>query len=87
MTEAWWRPGPDGVTLRVVSGYRSYATQDGLMAAAARAAGGCRACVDDVAPPGVSQHQLGTALDFNAVEPAFAATPAGQWLWAQVGAG
>ncbi len=50
------------VRLQPVSGYRGAATQAALWAAATAAAAG--APVDDVAEPGASQHQLGTALDF-----------------------
>jgi len=32
------------------------------------------------AVPGASQHQLGTAIDFNSLDPAFEHTPEGQWL-------
>ena len=32
------------------------------------------------APPGASQHQLGTVVDFNDVENTFAGTPEERWL-------
>ena len=38
--------------------------------------------VRTLAPPGHSQHQLGTAIDFGSIDVSFARTPAGQWLLA-----
>jgi D-alanyl-D-alanine carboxypeptidase len=71
----------DGVDLWVSSGYRSYATQVSTYGYFARARG-IEWADTRSARPGHSQHQLGTAIDFNT--PAqFSATPAGQWLSAR----
>lgn len=71
----------DGVALFVSSGYRSYAVQVSTY----RYWVGLRGpeAADRVsARPGHSQHQLGTAIDFNFGSlGGFAASPAGLWLW------
>ena len=69
----------DGVELRVSSAYRSYSTQVSTYAFFANTRGSEWADTRS-ARPGHSQHQLGTAIDFN-TPGAFAASPAGQWLW------
>jgi hypothetical protein len=66
-----------GLTLRVVSGYRDYNHQQRLY----RQNGGRRT----VGRPGKSEHMLGTTVDFTSTEryllkPAFANTPEGKWL-------
>ena len=75
----------DGVVLRVISGYRSYARQSVLYASARERHG------DDqrwVAAPGTSEHQLGTTVDFadaavrHALKPSFETTPEARWLTA-----
>jgi hypothetical protein len=75
-----------GVHLRVVSAYRSYATQRTTFAHWV-AIGSYRHAVARSARPGHSEHQLGTAIDFGAVggpDPwipdDFGATRAGGWL-------
>lgn len=87
----------EGVELAVVSGYRSpedqaEAFESAVWRALARSSGEIdRAEAESraarfVAPPGHSQHQLGTAIDFSswevgyAVQPRFAETAAGRWL-------
>lgn len=62
----------DGVTLFPVSGYRSYNYQKMLTKRTQNP--------DYVALPGHSQHQLGTAIDFNTVDPADENIPALKWL-------
>ena len=62
-----------GVRIRLVSAYRSYATQASLLAAYTRRLGRARALLR-VARPGHSEHQLGTALDIAAT--------AGAYVWA-----
>ena len=70
----------DGIDLWVSSGYRSYATQVSTYNYFVRARGVEWADTRS-ARPGHSQHQLGTAIDFN-TPGQFAVSPAGQWLWA-----
>ncbi len=69
----------DGVELRIISAYRSYQNQietynywvDQL---------GLEEASRQSALPGCSQHQLGTAVDFNELEFSFTYTSAGIWL-------
>jgi D-alanyl-D-alanine carboxypeptidase len=74
-----------GVSLVVVSPYRSYATQAALHAGYVAANGPVDADTYS-ALPGHSQHQLGTAIDFSTpsigdqLEQTFEQTPAGSWL-------
>ncbi|MCX7023871.1 MAG: M15 family metallopeptidase [Spirochaetes bacterium] len=69
----------DGIDLRVSSAWRSRDYQESLHGRYLS-----RADADRVATysmkPGLSQHQLGTAVDFAGIGPAFAATPEGRWL-------
>lgn len=69
----------DGVTLDVSSAYRSYDYQKGLFERHVSQLG-----VEEAsrvsARPGHSQHQLGTAVDFGSITPAFGDTEAGKWL-------
>lgn len=69
----------DGVLLLVGSTYRSYAYQKEVFDRSV-AAEGLEETKRSVAPPGASQHQLGTALDFSPIDDAFADTPASRWL-------
>ncbi|MGC8841793.1 MAG: D-alanyl-D-alanine carboxypeptidase family protein [Candidatus Sumerlaeaceae bacterium] len=69
-----------GLTLRVVSGYRDYSHQERLY----RQNGGRRGA-RTVGRPGKSEHMLGTTVDFTSTErfllkPSFATTPEGKWL-------
>ncbi len=69
----------DGVTLVVSSTYRSFDQQGDLWRAAL--ASQPRAVVErELAPPGHSQHQLGTVIDFGSIDDSFAATDAGRWM-------
>jgi D-alanyl-D-alanine carboxypeptidase len=87
--EAWTRmhaaARAAGVELRLVSAYRSYTHQRDRYNEAIARDGPAQ---DSVAPPGHSEHQLGTAVDVAGVDDAtmlkhdFAETAAGQWLLA-----
>lgn len=69
----------DGVTLVASSTFRDYAYQKKIYERNVREMG--KAAADrESAPPGTSQHQLGTAVDFGSITDDFAATKAGQWL-------
>ena len=74
-----------GVTLRVGSGYRSYATQASLFASYARRHGEAEASRFS-SRPGHSEHQSGLAVDFAGadqtcwVDDCFEQTAAGKWL-------
>ena len=86
----------EGVEITPISGYRSpdeqaLAFDSAVWTAMARGESVDRAEAEArmarfVAPPGHSQHQLGTAIDFStwdinyAVQPKFAETAAGRWL-------
>jgi zinc D-Ala-D-Ala carboxypeptidase len=69
----------DGITLVVSSTYRSYEYQRDLFARWVDELGEAEA-TQVSARPGTSQHQLGTAVDFGCICPAFAREPAGLWL-------
>lgn len=62
----------DGVTLIPLSGYRTWEYQQNLLNNSKNP--------QYVAKPGQSQHHLGTAMDFNTVNPKNENTPAMQWL-------
>lgn len=75
-----------GAPLTVVSGYRSYATQQETFDHWVRV-GGYEQALLTSARPGHSEHQLGTSVDFTDVSGTppwnyadWAATPAGAWL-------
>jgi len=69
----------DGISLLVSSTYRSYDYQAKLYARNVKQLG--KAVADrESAPPGASQHQLGTAVDFGSITDDFAETDAGRWL-------
>lgn len=73
-----------GAPLVISSAWRSYQYQEKLYASAL-----ARQPREEVektlAPPGHSQHQLGTAIDFGSIDVSFAETEAGQWLLAHAG--
>jgi len=74
----------DGVSLRILSGYRSYALQVRLFNAYV-ARDGLQAAETYSARPGHSEHQTGLAIDFGgdqgcALDTCFASTSAGRWL-------
>ena len=69
----------DGISLWIVSGYRSYYTQESIYNRYVAADG--RAAADTYsARPGHSEHQSGLAMDLNSLSGSFAYTPAGRWL-------
>jgi zinc D-Ala-D-Ala carboxypeptidase len=67
----------DGISLKVLSGFRTIKTQIGIFDA--RKGGGISAAQFS-APPGHSQHHTGLALDLNSLSPSFRGTPAYLWL-------
>jgi D-alanyl-D-alanine carboxypeptidase len=69
----------DGVKLVYASSYRSYEYQDGLFRRYVASHGEAEASRFS-ARPGTSQHQLGTAVDFDPIDEAFAETKAGAWM-------
>ena len=74
----------EGITLLVSSAYRSYEYQKGVFARNV-AEMGEKEAIRVSAPPGASQHQLGTAMDFGSITDAFATTAAGKWMLANAG--
>ena len=74
-----------GLTLLSVSGYRSYAKQDGLFRAKLRnVKKNVEKAMEYVAPPGASEHQTGLAMDIGqkhkeTLEVSFAQMPGGIW--------
>ncbi len=69
----------DGIKLTVSSGYREYTYQENLFNYYVSTYGAAKANTFS-APPGSSQHQLGTAIDFGTLDDAYAKTPEGKWL-------
>ena len=68
-----------GLSIRVVSGFRSYNTQNNLYNNYVNRDG--RAAADTYsARPGHSEHQTGLAADINLVDDSFEYTSEGQWL-------
>lgn len=78
----------DGVSLTVISAYRTNAKQnslynnkvDRLVAQGYEREEALAVAATAVAKPGTSEHQLGLAVDFNSVEQDFEHTKAGKWL-------
>jgi zinc D-Ala-D-Ala carboxypeptidase len=68
-----------GVTLLLSSSYRSYTYQASVYAKEVRLYGQEMADRES-ARPGMSQHQLGTAIDFGSITDDYAETRAGRWL-------
>ncbi len=69
----------DGVDLVVSSTFRTYEQQESLWRQ--ELAIMPRAEVErELAPPGHSQHQLGTVVDFGSIDDTFAATDQGRWM-------
>ncbi len=69
----------ENIELPISSAYRSYDYQNMLFERAVERSGRQQA-LRESAEPGKSQHQLGLALDFGSITPAFADTDAGKWL-------
>lgn len=74
----------EGITLLVSSTYRSYDYQKNLYARNVKQMGK-EAADRESAPPGASQHQTGTAIDFGDITDKFATEPSGIWLAANAG--
>ncbi|MCX7028884.1 MAG: M15 family metallopeptidase [Spirochaetes bacterium] len=69
----------DGAVLTISSAWRSWDTQAALRAKALETQP--REQVDrELAAPGHSQHQLGTAIDLGSIDDSFADTAAGRWM-------
>ncbi len=68
-----------GAPLVVSSAWRSFQYQQQLLERAL-ATQSREEALRTLAPPGHSQHQLGTAVDFGSIDLSFARTPAGRWL-------
>lgn len=69
----------EGINLYVLSGFRSYETQDGLYTKYCNSDG--KDAADRYsARPGHSEHQTGLAIDVNSVSHTFADTAEGVWL-------
>lgn len=69
----------EGTVVTVSSAWRSWDTQAALRAKALETQP--REQVDrELAAPGASQHQLGTAIDLGSIDDSFADTPAGRWM-------
>ncbi len=79
----WQSAAADGVTLTIISAYRSYEYQQTLFQNYANSYG-AEAANRFSARPGQSEHQLGTTVDFGGTDvdlkPAFAGTAQGMWL-------
>lgn len=69
----------EGLTLKIVSGYRSYQKQDKVYHNYA-ARDGAALADRYSARAGSSEHQTGYAMDINSVRQSFAETKEGQWL-------
>lgn len=69
----------DGLTMRVVSGFRSYTTQKNLYNKYVRRDGVAKADTYS-ARPGFSEHQTGLAFDINKANDSFVGTPEALWL-------
>jgi len=75
----------DGITLKAVSGYRSYATQKAIFDRNAKLKGE-KAANTTSARPGQSEHQTGLAMDVSSasvdygLEQSFGDTKEGKWL-------
>jgi len=69
----------DGITIKVVSGYRSYETQKNLWTKRKNNYG-IEFADRGTARPGHSEHQTGLGMDINMVDDAFENTAAFKWL-------
>ena len=68
-----------GISLWIVSGFRSYSTQEGLYNRYVSQYG--QASADTFsAKPGHSEHQTGLAFDLNSIDDNFGNTKEGIWL-------
>ncbi|UTD11560.1 M15 family metallopeptidase [Treponema denticola] len=74
----------NGIEIRVSSGYRSYIYQSKLFSKYVNMHGK-KNTQSFSAPPGASQHQLGTAIDFGTITDDYADTAEGKWLFENAG--
>ena len=75
----------EGVSLSVVSGYRSYSKQATIYNRKVKSTGSAEKADELVARPGTSEHQLGLAMDVgsaksSALTSSFGKTKEGKWL-------
>ena len=71
----------EGITLLVSSAFRTYDYQAMLYERNVKQMGK-EAADRESAPPGTSQHHLGTAIDFGSIDDSYAETKPGKWLTA-----
>ena len=69
----------NGIEIRVSSGYRSYSYQSKLFSKYV-SVHGKKNTQSFSAPPGASQHQLGTAIDLGSIDDSYADTAEGKWM-------
>ncbi len=69
----------EGISLRIVSGFRSYSTQQSIYNNYVASDGKAEADRYS-ARPGHSEHQTGLAFDVNSLSQSFENTPEGKWL-------
>ena len=69
----------EGITLLVSSAFRTYDYQAMLYERNIKQLGK-EAADRESAPPGTSQHHLGTAIDFGSIDDSYAETKPGKWL-------
>jgi len=79
------RAKEDGILLRVDSGYRSAWYQERIFVKLMKKGRTFQDLIRYVAPPGYSEHMLGTVVDFSPGNWRFARTPAYQWLQGHAG--
>ncbi|UTC77030.1 D-alanyl-D-alanine carboxypeptidase family protein [Treponema sp. OMZ 799] len=70
----------DGVEILIRSAYRDHANQSRLFQRYIKEYGPYETSVFS-APPGASQHQLGTTIDFGSIDDSYADTAAGKWMF------
>ena len=69
----------DGVSLSIISGFRSYASQQSVFASKVRQHGR-KDAERRSARPGYSEHQTGLAIDVNSISQSWGNTRAGKWV-------
>lgn len=83
LTRAWAAMRADatkeGIALSIISGYRSYASQESVFASKVRQHGRAEA-ERRSARPGYSEHQTGLAIDLNSISQSWGDTRAGRWV-------
>ncbi len=83
LTKAWSMMRADareeGISLSIISGFRSYASQRSVFASKVRQHGRAEA-ERRSARPGYSEHQTGLAIDVNSISQSWGNTRAGRWV-------